>query len=314
MLCSKTCDARDLRPNCALREVLANYLAVRPVLLASFKEQQQAQGVAEIPLSVPQHRQLQGKRLHPQQQGTGAKSAAGGWQWQTQSASMAATAAGSAACNSEVDLAGDSSSEPVASSTSEASRSWDSDGSSSSDAAMLVKRQRKSMPCGHTAGKLHSGSATHHSMEDSGLQLKQAAATAGCTTGFVQCPICSKAVPSFYINSHVDLCLLGGGGGDGSSQPGKAVMGDAEAGVGNRQLLSVSVAHQNEEALVPGEPFRPLMVPPKVVPGLASEKSLRALLKKYSLPTEGKKKVCNDAPTTSRFCCACFCAVAARNC
>ncbi|KAL4450627.1 hypothetical protein ABPG77_000983 [Micractinium sp. CCAP 211/92] len=47
------------------------------------------------------------------------------------------------------------------------------------------------------------------------------------------------------------------------------------------------------EAAAPGAveaPFEPLAVPPKLVPSLATEKSLRQLLRKYCMTTDGKKK------------------------
>ncbi|GAB4819882.1 hypothetical protein N2152v2_006928 [Parachlorella kessleri] len=37
--------------------------------------------------------------------------------------------------------------------------------------------------------------------------------------GFVRCPVCNKTVPGFYINSHVDDCLKGGGAATQPTQP-----------------------------------------------------------------------------------------------
>ncbi len=69
---------------------------------------------------------------------------------------------------------------------------------------------------------------------------------------------CSKAVPAFFINSHVDLCLMG------SSHLYKAAV--VSGNFSSRAGL---------EAAAPGAveaPFEPLAVPPKLVPSLATEK------------------------------------------
>lgn len=132
---------------------------------------------------------------------------------------------------------------------------------------------------------------------------------------------CSKAVPAFFINSHVDLCLVGG------SQPSKAAGGSGDGG----SRASIAAAATRAEK----GPFEPLAVPPKLVPSLTTDKvgelhcressvwslwkarrsnladrvthrpviihctparlqlqSLRQLLRKYGMNTDGKKKVC----------------------
>lgn len=74
----------------------------------------------------------------------------------------------------------------------------------------------------------------------------------------------SRSVPRFYINSHVDQCLANAGGQHCGPAGGTST-------------------------------WLPLPVPAKIVPSFASEKSLRQMLKKYSLPTDGKKKVVRAA-------------------
>jgi hypothetical protein len=83
--------------------------------------------------------------------------------------------------------------------------------------------------------------------------------------GFVDCPICSRSVPSFYINSHVDQCLIST----------------------SENLRSHKVVQKkSSDSVVQNEK---LTVPPKLVPTLVSEKSLRMALRKYGLPSEGRK-------------------------
>ena len=117
---------------------------------------------------------------------------------------------------------------------------------------------------------------------------------------FVQCPICSKTVPEFYINSHVDSCLRRSQNGDmpSPSQPPPLPTSRLGSGTGvvgchinnnknnnsNGKEAGISIFSVN-----PDKSFQPLPVPPKLAPALATDKSLRGMLKKYSLPVEGKK-------------------------
>lgn len=90
--------------------------------------------------------------------------------------------------------------------------------------------------------------------------------------GFVDCPICGRAVPAFYINSHVDQCLIST---SENSRSHKAI-------VQNQKKSSDSVVQDEKASCM-------LTVPPRLVPTLVSEKSLRAALRKYGLPSEGRK-------------------------
>jgi hypothetical protein len=106
---------------------------------------------------------------------------------------------------------------------------------------------------------------------------------------------------------------MGGGGGNGSSAAGgappKQQAGPSAAAAGAAGQLSGQRQHQQQhqqQAAPAAGPFEPLAVPPKIVPSLSSDKSLRVLLKKYCLPSDGKKKVsscamhkCSHAPGIS---------------
>jgi len=139
---------------------------------------------------------------------------------------------------------------------------------------------------------------------------KPAADAAGTPQGFVPCPICGKSVPSFYINSHVDTCLSSGGGLASGSRGGLGPSEELDPGVEtNNQNIesplippsdpaqsSAAIPTQNKSYLGNKKPlssregpYIPLAVPPSLVPSLASDKIIRAALKKYSLPSDGKK-------------------------
>ena len=80
-------------------------------------------------------------------------------------------------------------------------------------------------------------------------------------SSFVQCPICNEHVHNLVLNSHIDSCL---------AQP-----REKAANMKNQPSAST---------------WQPLQVPPKLMGNLASEKSVRQALRKYSLPaTEGRK-------------------------
>lgn len=103
--------------------------------------------------------------------------------------------------------------------------------------------------------------------------------------GFVLCPVCSRRVPEFYINSHVDACLQERAPSRGATAAG----GEPEAtGAG-------STARGHAEGVPPpatiNAAFAPLPAPPKLVPALTSEKALRALLPRHGLPCDGRKAV-----------------------
>ena len=311
LLCSKPCDARDLHPNPALREVLEKYGSARPLLLHLMHERHQA-GAAGVSAQLEPSarrrrppRQPGSKRRHGEQQHFEAvvPAAGEGGRRQTRSTSAqqaAPTAAAAVSGAGKLDLADDSSSrgeqdasEASASEASSSSSSSDfssgsGDASSSAEGSpSSFKRQRRSGPAkGTLRGRQSTGTAARQQQQQgAGPQQVQAVPPADTPPGFVRCPVCSKAVPSFYINSHVDLCLIGGSrasGGAAHSQPGKPATLRVDCSNAQQQRVAAA-AH-------PG-PFEPLAVPAKIVPGLATDKSLRALLKKYGLPTDGKKKV-----------------------
>ena len=137
--------------------------------------------------------------------------------------------------------------------------------------------------------------------------------------GFVDCPICSKSVPSFYINSHVDQCLGASGGAGGGSNGAAGAPQDNDTmddpssskahhhhhhhnnNNSSKQQPPLSTKNKNKNntthkhpltapsTAIPQGPFIPLSAPSRLVPSLATEKTIRAALKKYNLPTEGKK-------------------------
>ena len=85
------------------------------------------------------------------------------------------------------------------------------------------------------------------------------------SSSFVACPICGKNVRHMYMNSHIDACLMGGGGSAGS-----------RSGAGRGRAASLSA----------------LEVPPKLVllgalNNASNEKKLKNELRKYNISTEG---------------------------
>lgn len=165
----------------------------------------------------------------------------------------------------DVDLAGGSSS---GWSEGDASDISSSDASEASAAGSEASKSPKRQPRGPSRG---------HRVEHQSQQQQQSAGGDSDTpSGFVRCPVCSKAIPSFFINAHVDLCLAGG-----SHVAKTAGAAAGVATVGDRQPPVPTIA---------AGPFQPLAVPAKIVPSLTSEKSLRQLLRKYCLPSDGKKK------------------------
>lgn len=234
---------------------MVDKLAAASPLLASLAKQTRQQPGRKRP------------RQQRQQAGSGAAAAGAG---------VRSPAGAHGSSCEEIDLAGASSGSELPSSTSTAAES-DDGGSSSSSADLRSKRRRSAAP-------RHPGGAAARQQQQPPPPQQQAPGTmvtaeggGAPLPGFVRCPVCNKAVPAFYINSHVDQCLAGG------QEPAAGVGGGGTAPAG-RQKLQQGVA---------AEPFEPLAVPVKLVPNLASERSLRQLLKRYSLPTDGKKKVCS---------------------
>ena len=144
----------------------------------------------------------------------------------------------------------------------------------------------------------------HHTHNTHQTATATATATAGAPIpqGFVECPVCSKAVPTFYINSHMDACLAGDGGGGGGQKQQKEASPNAimRHGSGNSTgnkappshphpqtapLVEKSSKNQEKEQ----KPFVPLALPPVLLPTIASDKTVRLLLKRFSLPTDRKK-------------------------
>lgn len=123
-------------------------------------------------------------------------------------------------------------------------------------------------------------------------QQVSAAAQHDTPAGFVHCPVCDRTVPAFFINSHVDQCLVAssGGGSAGGGHYGRQhhACGAPPQDDDDDAFISVKVANVAQQQQQ--QPFEPLLVPAKIVPSLISDKGLRALLKKYGLPTDGKKK------------------------
>jgi hypothetical protein len=77
-------------------------------------------------------------------------------------------------------------------------------------------------------------------------------------SSFVQCPICNEHVFNLVLNSHIDSCL--------AHPPEKT---------GNAPSAST---------------WKPVQVPPKLMGTLATEKSIRQALRKYSLPAADGRK------------------------
>lgn len=93
---------------------------------------------------------------------------------------------------------------------------------------------------------------------------------------FVHCPICGKSISEFFINSHVDRCLV-----DVDRQNANTT---TEAG--NPIGRSEAVEEKTEDGHAD---WAPLPVPPKFVGNLVTEKMIRASLRKYGVSTDGKK-------------------------
>jgi hypothetical protein len=149
-------------------------------------------------------------------------------------------------------------------------------------------------------------------------------ADASTPQGFVPCPICGKSVPSFYINSHVDTCLSSSGGGVGLASGFGSSEDQSDRGLktnyhnaaaplipppDSAQLAAtVATTTQNKSNLgsrmKPSsprqDPYIPLAVPSCLVLSLASDKIIRAALKKYNLPSDGKKSEMFDRYTQFR--------------
>ena len=88
----------------------------------------------------------------------------------------------------------------------------------------------------------------------------------------MDCPVCGRSVPSFYINSHVDACLNGH-----SSKAAPPEQAEPDQARTEAQAPSASAAPE------------PLVLPPKLVPTFLTDKALRQLLKRFCLPTDGRR-------------------------
>lgn len=95
---------------------------------------------------------------------------------------------------------------------------------------------------------------------------------------FVPCPICGKNVPSFYINSHIDQCLSHGNAINNGNESNRSKNCEK-----NEDRKMTNAGGQELEVKTR------LVVPPKLVGTLSSEKLLKTTLKRYGLPTDGKK-------------------------
>ena len=291
---SKPCDSRDLQANTSLRELMDRLAAAQPALLDLTRQHQEAAAAAAAaaePAEEQQRKQQQPgrKRARQQQQqrkqqqtsagGHGAVGAPVGRRTRS-AATRAAPARDQAGVEiEEIDLAGDttSASEAEASSASDASSCSDSEGGSdASDGSLSTKRQRG-------VARRPNSAKPGGGRNSAAASVAPAPAPADVPVGFVSCPVCSKAVPAFYINSHVDVCLAGAGT-SASTQPRGAGGGGGRPAGGTLQQQPAQEARQQG-------PFEPLAVPAKLVPNLTTEKSLRQLLRRYCLPADGKKKV-----------------------
>lgn len=79
------------------------------------------------------------------------------------------------------------------------------------------------------------------------------------TSSFLECPICGKSVHHLSMNGHIDQCL--------NKEP-------------------------HKESSKPS--WKPLEVPSKIIGTLANDKTIKAALKKYGIPCEGKKSELMD--------------------
>lgn len=267
--CRKPCDARDLLLNAALRDVLDSYAAGRPMLLAAAKAPLQAalqpgddsngcqQGqTARRQSGRKRTRQQEQRQLQADEDEDGNEVLPA--QRRTRSAPGAKVDVDLAAYSSSGWSDGDAS-EPEASSGEEYEEG--------------ASRPSSLLHCRQPSGRRQVAPAAQQQPQQAS---QQAGGSADTPSGFVRCPVCSKAVPAFFINSHVDLCLVGG------SQPSKAAGGSGDGG----SRASIAAAATRAEK----GPFEPLAVPPKLVPSLTTDKSLRQLLRKYGMNTDGKKK------------------------
>lgn len=75
------------------------------------------------------------------------------------------------------------------------------------------------------------------------------------TSSFVECPVCGKNIHHLHMNGHIDACL--------NSNP--------RVGEGEKPA------------------WTPLEVPSKIIGTLANDKTIKAALRKYGIPCEGKK-------------------------
>ncbi|KAL6779326.1 hypothetical protein ACKKBG_A11880 [Auxenochlorella protothecoides x Auxenochlorella symbiontica] len=288
--CRHPCDARDLLPCHSLREAADRYRRARGAILDLLRP---------VPPPRASSAELEGAPAPPPAAAPGPPPPAP-QRMRTRSSSKSSEAeAGPGSRGS------DGTASPSASSSSSGSE-WDVDPAAASEAdsspakggrsggQVPCKRQRTGAGGGSDEVGCVTGSDPEHS-RNPGLG-GPSPPESDPPKGFVACPICARRVPAFYINSHVDACLARGAGpGDGP--------GGGGAGDGTRlpawKGRSFSAAPQ-EDPLgpqggrdAPAAPSTaatgPLPLPPKLVPGLVSDKALRAMLKRVGLPLDGRR-------------------------
>eukprot|EP00890_Picochlorum_soloecismus_P002726 jgi/Picsp_1/3454/NSC_06292-R1_e3 ubiquitin-protein ligase rad18 len=125
-----------------------------------------------------------------------------------------------------------------------------------------------------TKGK-SSNRAVQKKMQNDAISIKNDKPTG---SKFVHCPICGKSVSEFFINSHIDQCLVDI---DGQNANGTAETGTKRGhAMGSEALEGKKDGHAD---------WTPLPVPPKFIGNLVTEKMIRASLRKYGVATDGKK-------------------------
>lgn len=94
---------------------------------------------------------------------------------------------------------------------------------------------------------------------------------------FVHCPICGKSVSEFFVNSHIDQCLVNA---DRQNTTTEAGAKTGHPSTESKELESKKSTYED---------WAPLPVPPKFIGNLVTEKMIRASLRKYGVATDGKK-------------------------
>jgi hypothetical protein len=108
---------------------------------------------------------------------------------------------------------------------------------------------------------------------------------------FVHCPICGKSVSEFFVNSHIDHCLVN------IDRQNANTTTEAGAKPGHPSTEN----DESESKKNTCEDWAPLPVPPKFIGNLVTEKMIRASLRKYGVATDGKKPELIDRYNTFRL-------------